>query len=78
MNPSSGVDPVEPAVLGEFREFRELDEDEETAFGEIKDDDDDFWDEACELEGDMEDMAEVWAGLDSPDEEESWSDILQD
>lgn len=65
MNPSSDVDPVEPAVLGELFGFRELDED-------------DFWDESCELEDDMEDMAEVWAGLDSPDEEESWSDILQD
>ncbi|KAF9328206.1 Type 1 phosphatases regulator ypi1 [Podila minutissima] len=71
MDPSSGADPVEPAVLRDLDEFRELDEDEETAFGEIKDsDEDDFWHEACELEDDMEDMAEVWAGLDFPDEKD--------
>ncbi|KAG0039040.1 hypothetical protein BGZ82_009944 [Podila clonocystis] len=79
------ADPVEPDVLGELSDFRELDKDK-SDFGEIEDsDEDDFWDQGCEMEGDMEDMADVWAGFDSADEknkdeeeEELWSDILQD
>ncbi|KAG0078607.1 Type 1 phosphatases regulator ypi1 [Podila epicladia] len=92
MDPPSGADPLEQAVLEELDEFRELDEDEETVFGEIEDsDEDDFWHEGCDLDDDKEDMAEVWAGLDSPDENngeeekqqedevfDPWSDILQD
>ncbi|KAG0022293.1 hypothetical protein BGZ81_008606 [Podila clonocystis] len=82
---SPDANPVDPAVLGELSEFRELDKDE-SDFGEIEDsDEDDFWDQGCELEGDMEDMADVWAGFDSADDknkdeedEEPWSDILQD
>lgn len=86
MDPETDV--AMETVQGEMIELRELDEGEEFAYGEIEDnDDDDLWSEGGALESDMEDMTDLWAGLDSPDEKdkddedevELWSDIsLQD
>lgn len=73
------------SVQGEVIELQELDEGEESVYDEIEDsDDDDIWSEGGALESDMEDVTDLWAGFDSPDEKakdeeeeevESWSDI---
>ncbi|KAF9211664.1 hypothetical protein BGZ59_007771 [Podila verticillata] len=88
MDPDTDV--AMETVQREKTEFRELDEGEEFAYGEIENsDDDDLWSEGGALESDVHIMTDLWAGLDSPDEKdeddededdvESWSDIsMQD
>lgn len=82
MDPDANV--AMESVQGEVIELQELDKGEESVYDEIEDsDDDDIWSEGGALESDMEDVTDLWAGLDSPDEKakdeeeevESWSDI---